>query len=86
MSCGLPIVAFDCPYGPADIITDGKDGFLVSLGDTELFVDRLCQLIENLELHKTMGATGVISSQRYAAENIMPKWTTLFNEIASSKT
>lgn len=81
MSCGLPIVAFDCPYGPADIITDGKDGFLVSLGDTELFVDRMCQLIENLELRKTMGAAGIISSQRYAAEKIMPQWEKLFHNL-----
>ncbi len=86
MSCGLPVVSFDSPYGPADILTDGVDGFLVKLGDTKTFADRLCQLMENPELRKKMGAAGVISSQRYTAENIMPQWVKLFNEIASTRT
>ena len=83
MSCGLPIVAFDCPYGPADIITDGKDGFLVPLGNTKFFADKVCQLIENFELRKKMGAKGIISSQKYATENIMPQWVKLFSKLTS---
>lgn len=83
MSCGLPVVAFNCPYGPADIITDGKDGFLVPLGNTKFFADKVCQLIENFELRKKMGATGIISSQKYATENIMPQWVKLFSKLTS---
>lgn len=86
MSCGLPVVSFDGPYGPADILTDGVDGFLVPPGDTKTFADRVCQLMKDQELRKKMGAAGVISSQRYTAENIMPQWVKLFNEIASTRT
>lgn len=86
MSCGLPVIAFDCPYGPTDIITDGIDGFLIPQGDTKAFANKICNLIENPELRKKMGAAGVISSQRYAAANIMPQWVKLFNEIVSTKT
>lgn len=81
MSCGLPVVSFDSPYGPAEIISDGIDGYIIPLGDTNTFVDKVCKLIENPELRKQMGAAGVISSQRYAAENIMPQWELLFEEI-----
>lgn len=81
MSCGLPVVSFDSPYGPASIITDGKDGFIVRNGDEDAFVGRLCQLIEDEQMRLRMGLNAVISSQRYLAKNIMPLWKQLFEGV-----
>ena len=81
MSCGLPVVAFDCPYGPADIITDGVDGFLVHNRSIEEFVDKVCLLMDNQELRVKMGKAGVISSHRYDANLIMPLWKQLFEQF-----
>ena len=83
MSCGLPVVAFDCPYGPADIITDGKDGFLIKNRNISEFAEKVCFLIEEPELRRTMGQEGIRSSQRYDASLIMPKWKDLFEQLAS---
>ena len=81
MSCGLPVVSFDCPYGPADIITDGVDGFLIKNRDVRAFADRVCQLIEDKELRVRMGQAAIKSSQRYQADVIMPKWKELFESL-----
>lgn len=81
MSCGLPVVAFDCPYGPADIITDGVDGFLIKNRDVSAFADRVCQLIEDKDLRVRMGQAAIKSSQRYRADVIMPKWERLFERL-----
>lgn len=81
MSCGLPVIAFDCPYGPADIITDGVDGFLVRDRNIEDFADKVCLLMENQELRVKMGKAGIVSSQRYDAHLIMPIWKQLFESI-----
>ena len=81
MSCGLPVVAFNCPYGPADIINDGVDGFLVEDRNVDAFVERVCQLIENEQLRHKMGRTAVSSAQRFRAEVIMPKWEQLFEQL-----
>lgn len=81
MSCGLPVVAFDCPFGPAKIVTDGVDGFLIPNRDEKLFEDQLCNLIENKELRKKMGKQAAHSSQRYRASAIMPIWVNLFQSL-----
>ena len=81
MSCGLPVISFDCPYGPADIITDGVDGFLIKDRNIKAFADKICLLIDNPQLRKEMGKAGILSSQRYHADYIMPLWQTLFNKI-----
>lgn len=83
MSCGLPVVAFDCPYGPADIIHDGVDGFLVSDRNVDTFAERVCQLIENEQLRVKMGKAAILSVQRYKTEVIMPKWKQLFEQLLS---
>ena len=83
MSCGLPVVAFDCPYGPADIITDGVDGFLVKDRNIKDFAEKVCLLIENTALRHQMGQAAILSSQRYQADRIMPAWQKLFESFGS---
>lgn len=84
MSCGLPVVSFDCPYGPADIITDSVDGFLIKNRNINEFANRVCLLIENEGLRIKMGKAGIKSSQRYYADRIMPLWIKLFNQIVDN--
>ena len=83
MSCGLPVVAFDCPYGPADIITDEVDGYLIAARSVELFAKRLGQLISDYDLRVQMGQAGIVSSKRYRSEVIMSQWVNLFRQLVS---
>ena len=47
MAVGLPVVAYDCPTGPSDILTDGVDGHVIPNGRTRLFVEALGGLMED---------------------------------------
>ena len=83
MSCGLPVVAFDCPYGPKDIISDGVNGFLINNDDVEAFVEKLSRLMGDSSLRKKIGAQAVEVAERYKPTYIMPQWKSLFEKLLS---
>lgn len=82
MSCGIPVVSFDCPYGPADIITDGVDGFLIRDRSIDDFAQKVCLLMDDLQLRRKMGRAGALSSHRFEAGRIMPQWKNLLEKFA----
>lgn len=81
MICGLPVVSFDCPWGPADIIRDGEDGFLVEYLNTDEAAQRVCQLIESAMLRKNMGVKARLNVQRYNRDVVMKQWIDLFKSL-----
>ena len=85
MSCGLPVVSYDCPCGPKDIITDGVDGFLVATGDERMLADRICGIIENPDMRAEMGAAALRKSENYRIEKIIPMWMELFKRLSDEK-
>ena len=85
MSCGLPVIAYDCIFGPSVIIMEGKNGFLVSNNDRPSFVNRLCLLMENRSLRQQIGQIAQISSARFSSNSIMHKWEMLFQSLISAQ-
>lgn len=81
MSCGVPVVSFDCPCGPKDLITDGENGYLVEDGDIEKLADRIVYLIRHPEKRKEMGAMAYKRSADYSEDKIMKQWMELFSEV-----
>ncbi|NDV67961.1 glycosyltransferase family 4 protein [Dysgonomonas sp. 25] len=81
MACGVPCIAFDCPCGPRDIITDGIDGFLVENGNIQQFAQRLSVLIEDEKLRKTMGENARRNVKRYNVDIIGRQWDSLFRSL-----
>ena len=85
LSCGLPVVSYACPCGPKDIVRDGIDGFLVPEGDETLLAERICQLIEDDNLRRKMGAAARERAKDFSLEKVIPMWTSLFEELIKEK-
>lgn len=78
---GLPIVAFRCKCGPADIIDEGSNGFLVEEGDREGLARQMAKIMTDKPLRKQMGKIAKEKSQRYNEEVIMKQWMNLFHSL-----
>lgn len=81
MACGLPVVAFDCLWGPRSIISSGEDGVLVENGNVEKFAEAILSLINNPEKFLMMSNNAHKNVWRFNIEGIALKWKKLFDEV-----
>ncbi|MBP5423128.1 MAG: glycosyltransferase family 4 protein [Paludibacteraceae bacterium] len=85
MSCGIPIVSYSCLCGPKDIISEGKDGFLVPVGNEQAMAERIIYLIEHEDVRQQMGMAALEKSKQYSIDIIIQKWMSLFTELLNKK-
>ena len=81
MACGLPVVSFDCPTGPDEIITDGVDGLLVPSGDVHALADKLMTLMSGKNLRKRLGQQARQTAQCYDMAALAGQWKALFEKV-----
>lgn len=74
MSAGCACIAYDCEAGPADLIEDGVNGFLIPLGNQELYKKRLQQLIEDADLREAFGRAATEKMKQFSTLAIAEKY------------
>jgi glycosyltransferase involved in cell wall biosynthesis len=85
MSKGLPVVAFDCPRGPGEIIDDRVDGILVPERDIDAFAAALLELVEDADRRRSYGAAALETARAYDVEAIAPRWEALLEDLAGAR-
>ena len=81
MACGLPVVSFDCPCGPKDIIDNEINGYLIQNNDIEQFANTINKLIDSKDLRHKLGENARTNAQRFMPEIVVSKWNNLFKSI-----
>ena len=85
MSCGVPVVSFDCPHGPRNIIKNGEDGLLTDYLNYHALADGICKLIENEGFRKQLGAKARKNVLRFSQDSIMEQWENLFHKLVNDR-
>lgn len=78
---GLPCVAFNCPTGPAEVIDNNVNGFLIDCFDLEDFALKINMLILNKSLIDSFSSSSVKKSESFNINNIVKKWIILLNYV-----
>ncbi|MEU6278640.1 glycosyltransferase [Streptomyces populi] len=78
MATGLPCAAFDCAPGVREIVRDGEDGLLATLGNTGELARRLDTLMSDKALRDSMGEAARANIQRFTTDEVVRRWEELF--------
>ena len=78
----LPAVSFDCITGPAEILTDGEDGYLIPCYDTDMMADAICRLIEDEDLRVSFSQNSENNLEQFKQSVILEKWRMLIESFS----
>ena len=81
MACGLPVVSFDCPWGPRSIINDHEYGILVEKDNPTALAQGILSLVNDAALRMTLSGAAKRNVQSYKMEYIAAQWNRLFEDI-----
>lgn len=79
--CGLQIVSFDCKEGPNQIIQDNKNGYLVEVGDINIFADKVISITKNEEMWNVFSKNAKENADNYSEGRIIKLWMELFDKV-----
>ena len=83
MSCGVPVISFDCKCGPKDIIQSGINGLLVPNGDIQALADAMMKVMEDEAYRKMLSLNARKVVDTYSEQAVMSQWIRLFTSITA---
>ncbi|MDY0973032.1 glycosyltransferase [Siccibacter turicensis] len=75
-SWAMPVIAFNCPTGPQEIITDGVDGFLIDDGDCNTFIHKM-QAMNDSNIYYNLSKNTKQTAINFSKEKVNEEWKRL---------
>jgi glycosyltransferase involved in cell wall biosynthesis len=82
MNLGKAVVGTDAP-GIAEVIQDGKTGFIIPIKNAAKLADRLIFLLQNPELTKQMGEAGRQECKQYDISHSVKRLSEIYTDLVS---
>ena len=84
MASGVPVIASD-EGGPAEVVTDGRDGLLVRPRDPRLLADALLRLAGDADLRATLVEGGRETARQYRPERTAEGLLAIYRTFGTSR-
>ncbi|PKQ44065.1 glycosyltransferase family 4 protein [Confluentibacter flavum] len=81
MYFGMPTISTDCNFGPSEIIENGKNGYLIPVGDQEMLEKRLKTLIDNEQLRVKFSKNAKLATERFHSDTVVKKWEEVISSL-----
>ena len=78
----VPCISFDIQTGPSEIITDKKNGYLISPFDCHAMIKAINTLIENPELLNQMKDNTMLGFEKYQEKTIVNQWKQIIDGLS----
>jgi GalNAc-alpha-(1->4)-GalNAc-alpha-(1->3)-diNAcBac-PP-undecaprenol alpha-1,4-N-acetyl-D-galactosaminyltransferase len=85
MACGLPVISFDCPAGPADIIRHGVDGILVPPEDIAALASAMDRLMGNAAERERLARSAPEVLTRFSLKSVLAMWERVFDDVVPGR-
>ena len=80
---GVPVVAYECSYGPRDVIRHDVNGYLHEFGDVEAAADSVVRILIDPALRARLSAAALETVTEFSPERFERNWVRLCTEVAS---
>ena len=84
-SNGLPLISYNCPYGPATVIEHNKNGFLVENGNIDALSEAIVNMASSVEMRKAFSSVSMLKSGEFSIENVTKQWDNVFEFVMNRK-
>ena len=81
LSCGTPIISYDCPSGPSEIIIHRENGLLVENQNQQKLTESIIELYCNKELYLHCKQNAKSSVNPFIIDTIGNQWLQLFKQF-----
>lgn len=80
----LPIVSFDCKYGPAEIVQNEENGYLIDCFNIDEMANKINLLINNPKLRAGFSKLSHKTMERFDGEIVAKQWEQIFEYLTKN--
>ncbi|MDB5524068.1 MAG: putative glycosyltransferase [Rhizobium sp.] len=85
MAAGLPVVSFNCDFGPSEMVEHGQDGLLVAPENVDALAEAMAQLLRDKQLRERLSANAVRTALRYTPECVLAEWDGVLRDVLADR-